>query len=81
MRQRILWILVSVVALISAARLGYAQALRGVPLNAPRISGQDLAFVVEGRSKGQVTGHFEVRIDGNWVPLASGPSVQPLSMR
>jgi len=81
MRQRILWILLVAFALVGAVRLVYAQAQRGVPLNAPRISGQDLAFVVEGRSKGQVTGHFEVRIDGNWVPVSGGLGVQPLSMR
>lgn len=81
MRHRILWILFTAVVLFGAVRYGYAQAQRAVPLNAQRISGQDLAFVVEGRGNGQVTGHFEVRIDGNWVPAGSGVGVHPLTMR
>jgi len=80
MRQRILWILLGAVVLVGAARFGYAQAQRVVPLNAPRISGQDLAFVVEHRNKGQVAGHFEVRVDGNWVAVGGTPGLQPLSM-
>jgi len=90
MRQRIGWIALCVVVLVVIGRFVFAQVPTqrgGPPENPPltasptRISGQDLGFVVEGRSNGQVTGHFEVRINGNWVPVVSGMRTQPLTTR
>ena len=83
MRQRIGWILLFAVVLVVLGRFALAQgpSQRGVPTSPLMISGPDLRFVVEGRKTAGVTGHFEVHLNGNWEPLASGMRAQPLSLR
>jgi hypothetical protein len=73
------------IALVTTMWFGFgvtslAQGLR-TPLNSGRriISGQDVGFRVEGRDPrtGRPTGTRVVRVDGEWTPVGTMPSVVP----
>jgi hypothetical protein len=56
--------------------LTLAQVRREVPRV---VSGADLGFRVEGTdSSGNASGVFVVRLNGQWVPVSSMPTVRPL---
>jgi hypothetical protein len=67
MRQ---WTVIFTLWLLSVVATGtfvYAQ----VRLNEPNIiSGSDLGFVVEQQEKVVALGHFVVRVNGQWMPVA-----------
>lgn len=71
-----------VLVLVSIGLAGFtlvAQESR-LPRNEVRVvSGQDIGFRVEGRDlrTGNPTGTWVVRIDGNWVPVGTSPTVIP----
>jgi len=56
--------------------LTLAQVRREVPRV---VTGADLGFRVEGTDpSGNATGVFVVRLNGEWVPISSMPTVRPL---
>ena len=56
--------------------LTLAQVRREVPRV---VTGADLGFRVEGTDpSGNATGVFVVRLNGEWVPVSSMPTVRPL---
>ena len=56
--------------------LTLAQVRRDVPRV---VTGADLGFRVEGTDpSGNATGVFVVRLNGEWVPVSSMPTVRPL---
>ena len=56
--------------------LTVAQVRREVPRV---VSGADIGFRVEGTdASGNASGVFVVRLNGEWVPVSSMPTVRPL---
>ena len=55
---------------MAAAAFGHAQARPGTKPVAPFVlSGTDIGFRVDGRKATSVTGHFMVKIDGQWIDV------------
>ena len=77
MTRLVLFWLVSVLAV---AALTTTLTLGQARLEMPRVvSGADVGFRVEGTdSSGSPTGMFVVRLNGEWVPVSSMPTVRPL---
>ena len=76
MTRVVLFWLASLVAVAAVtATFTRAQARRDVPRV---VSGDDVGFRVEGTDpSGHATGMFMVRLNGQWVPVSSMPSVRP----
>lgn len=66
--------LAAVAALTTTLTLGQARR------DTPRVvSGADVGFRMEGTdASGSPTGMFVVRLNGEWVPVSSMPTVRPL---
>lgn len=82
MRPRI-WFWLVALAMAGAAASGVTTLAQGLrtPREAPGriISGQDVGFRVEGRDPrtGRPTGTWVIRVDGDWTPVGTMPSVVP----
>ena len=77
MARLVLFWLGSLVAVaVVTTTLTLAQVRREVPRV---VSGADVGFRVEGTDpSGNATGVFVVRLNGEWVPVSSTPTVRPL---
>jgi len=77
MTRLVLFWLGSLVAVaVTTSTLTLAQVRRDVPRV---VSGADVGFRVEGTDQsGNATGMFVVRLNGEWVPVSSMPTVRPL---
>ena len=77
MARLVLFWLGSLVAVaVVTTTLTLAQVRREVPRV---VSGADLGFRVEGTDpSGNASGVFVVRLNGEWVPVSSMPTVRPL---
>lgn len=82
MRRRIsLWFVGVVLAVVGVSAVtSFAQGLRTPRDPGGRIiSGQDVGFRIEGRDPrtGRPTGTWVIRLDGEWTPVGTMPSVVP----
>jgi len=77
MARLVLFWLGSLVAVaVVTTTLTLAQVRQAVPRV---VSGADVGFRVEGTDpSGNATGVFVVRLNGEWVPVSSTPTVRPL---
>jgi hypothetical protein len=77
MARLVLFWLGSLVAVaVVTTTLTLAQVRREVPRV---VSGADVGFRVEGTDpSGNASGVFVVRLNGEWVPVSSMPTVRPL---
>ena len=75
-RLVLFWLGVLVAVAVLTTALTPAQVRRDVPRV---VSGADVGFRVEGTdASGNPTGMFVVRLNGEWVPVSSMPTVRPL---
>jgi len=67
-------------SLVAVAVVTTTLTLAQVRREMPRVvSGADLGFRVEGTDpSGNASGVFVVRLNGEWVPVSSMPTVRPL---
>jgi hypothetical protein len=67
-------------SLVAVAVAATTFTLAQVRLDVPRVvSGADVGFRVEGTDpSGNATGMFVIRLNGEWVPVSSMPTVRPL---
>ena len=77
MTRLVLFWLGSLVAVaVATTTFTLAQVRRDVPRV---VSGPDVGFRVEGTDpSGNATGMFVIRLNGEWVPVSSMPTVRPL---
>ena len=67
-------------SLVAVAVVTTTLTLAQVRREVPRVvSGADVGFRVEGTDpSGNASGGFVVRLNGEWVPVSSMPTVRPL---
>jgi len=70
------WVL-SLVAVAGASRLMLAQASNNADKRI--VSGSDLGFMIDSERGGVPTGHFVIRVNGNWVEVKESVGVSRLT--